>query len=275
MDSITSGAIDIYAEFGVAPTASTREISKRFRLLALKFHPDKNPDPTARDKFHLFSLIHSVLSDALLRQQYDRVRQDALSVNARPDSEILDQIVRFRQQLRAQEARERARAHEVHTDVRLEKLRLEGLSYRRNFQKLREVVRGYVSFRDLPQDGPVTALSEAGDGRLVTVTWKVRTEPGAQINGQILEEIMAVFGTVADASVKADDGRYCSGVVSFSSDEGATQAVSHDYRKSASLWDGRGVRKLASLLRSCKRTPSGACWEDEYAEKLFQGLDQY
>lgn len=270
MDSITSGAIDIYAEFGVAPTASTREITRKFRILALQYHPDKNPSPEARDKFHLISLIHSVLSDALLRQQYDRVRQDATSVRSLPDQTVLDQILRFREQLRTQEAQERARTQEVRTDLRIEKLRLEGLAHRRSFQKHHEAVGGYVSFRDIADDGPVSKFSAVGgDGRLVTVTWKLRTEPGAQINPRLLEEIMAVFGSVSGASVKSDDGRYCTGIVSFSSDDGAKRAVAHDYRKSASLWDGQGVRKLASLLRSCKRNVSVAYWEDEYAQKLF------
>lgn len=269
MDSITSGTIDIYAEFGVAPTASPREISKRFRVLALKYHPDKNPSPEARDKFHLISLIHSVLSDALLRQQYDRVRHDAVSIKSQPNLAVLEEIIRFREQLRAQETKERARSQEVRTDLRLEKLRMEGLAYRRNFQKLHAVAGGYVSFRDLPDDGPVTKFSAGADGRVVTVTWKVRNEPGAQITDRLLGEIMTVFGPVAGSSVKSDDGRYCSGIVSFCSDTAAKHAVAHDYRKSASLWDGRGVRKLASLLRSCKHHLSPACWEDEYAEKLF------
>lgn len=272
MESITSGAIDIYDEFGVAPTASSREISKRFRLLALRYHPDKNPAPEAREKFQLISLINSVLSDPLLRQQYDRVRHDATRITALSDPTVLEQIQRFREQLRAQEAREQAKRQQARSDSRSEKLRLEGLAHRREFQKLRQVAGGYVSFRDIALNGPISHFSAASDGRSVTVIWKLRNEPGAQITEPLLRELMGVFGAVSNCSVNAEVERYRTGAVTFETPEGAKLAVAHDYRQSASLWDGREVRKLASLLRSCKFNLPAPCWEDEYAAKLFRSL---
>jgi molecular chaperone DnaJ len=64
---------DLYKIMGVSKDASDAEIRKAFRKLALKYHPDKNPDdPKASEKFKRVSEAYEVLSDPEKRQAYDQ-----------------------------------------------------------------------------------------------------------------------------------------------------------------------------------------------------------
>lgn len=64
--------MDYYKILGVAKDASPEEIKKKYRKLALKYHPDRNKDDKkAEEKFKQISEAYAVLSDKEKRQQYD------------------------------------------------------------------------------------------------------------------------------------------------------------------------------------------------------------
>lgn len=65
-------AIDYYKTLGVEKSSSADEIKKAFRKLAVKYHPDRNPnDKTAEDKFKEINEAYAVLSDPKKKEQYD------------------------------------------------------------------------------------------------------------------------------------------------------------------------------------------------------------
>ncbi|ADH86394.1 chaperone protein DnaJ [Desulfurivibrio alkaliphilus AHT 2] len=65
--------IDYYQTLGVSSNASREEIKKAYRKLALKYHPDRNPDDKeAEDKFKIATEAYEVLGDLEKRKIYDR-----------------------------------------------------------------------------------------------------------------------------------------------------------------------------------------------------------
>ncbi|HLC07531.1 MAG TPA: molecular chaperone DnaJ [Candidatus Babeliales bacterium] len=64
---------DYYKILGVGQSATTDEIKTAYRKLAMKYHPDRNPDnKAAEDKFKEATEAYEVLGDTQKRSQYDQ-----------------------------------------------------------------------------------------------------------------------------------------------------------------------------------------------------------
>lgn len=73
-----------YSVLEVAKTASADEIKKAYRGLALKWHPDRNPDQkeVAEQKFKEIAEAYEVLSDPEKRKIYDQFGEEGLKKDA-------------------------------------------------------------------------------------------------------------------------------------------------------------------------------------------------
>ncbi len=74
---------DYYEILGIAKNASEEEIKKAYRKLAIKYHPDKNPDDkSAEDKFKEAAEAYEILSNSEKRQRYNQFGHAGVNGNA-------------------------------------------------------------------------------------------------------------------------------------------------------------------------------------------------
>src|SRR5690349_7594836 len=74
---------DYYEVLGISRTASEQEIKSAYRRLAVKYHPDKNPnDASAEEKFKEAAEAYGVLQDSEQRRRYDRFGHAGVSTGA-------------------------------------------------------------------------------------------------------------------------------------------------------------------------------------------------
>lgn len=71
LTTLVASEEDLYKILGVERTATDKEISKAFRKLAQKYHPDHNKDPNAEDKFIEIARAYEILGDVDKRREYD------------------------------------------------------------------------------------------------------------------------------------------------------------------------------------------------------------
>jgi DnaJ family protein A protein 2 len=87
---------EFYERLGVTPDAKLDDIKKAYKKMAIKYHPDKNPNnPEAEHKFKEVSEAYEVLSDENKRQMYDKYGKEGLKeggFGAHSASDIFEQF---------------------------------------------------------------------------------------------------------------------------------------------------------------------------------------
>jgi molecular chaperone DnaJ len=76
---------DYYEVLGVSRSADENELKQAYRKIALRYHPDRNPDDSdAEEKFKEASEAYAVLSDAEKRRAYDRFGFEGVGMGGAP-----------------------------------------------------------------------------------------------------------------------------------------------------------------------------------------------
>src|SRR3954462_4424453 len=79
----TTSKRDYHEVLEVTKTATSEEVKRAYRKLAVKYHPDKNPDdPHAEEKFKELGEAYDVLMDPDKRAAYDRFGHAAFAQGA-------------------------------------------------------------------------------------------------------------------------------------------------------------------------------------------------
>ena len=89
---------DYYEILGVPKDATTDQIKKAYRKVAMQFHPDRNPgDKTAEDKFKEAAEAYEILGNVDKRLEYDKFGHGG--PQARPIWEDLFMLILLKTQL--------------------------------------------------------------------------------------------------------------------------------------------------------------------------------
>lgn len=242
--------IDIFEILGVSTDSTPQEIRRAYRHKALQFHPDKYQGDSTT--FNLILTSYEILSNPLLRSQYDescRLRTAKLA-----DREKLDELTRkFQDELIASENKKKQN-QKHHYDVEL--LREDGLKRRRLQEQ--ELIKNKnetsrVSIYDISLRNNITIILPPASSNTVLLKYKYKKELKDLIDEDVITKIMEIFGHVTKVKLDGHDDRYGYAYLDFEAEEGCNNALQHNYNESAKRWDGTDVRKLASLLRGCKK----------------------
>ncbi len=76
---------NLYHVLGVSPNATTDEIKKAYRSLAMRHHPDRNEHPGAANRFNAIQKAYELLSDPKKRADYNQTMNNRIITD--PDEE--------------------------------------------------------------------------------------------------------------------------------------------------------------------------------------------
>ena len=78
-----------YNILGVSPTASTDDIKKAYRALAMRHHPDRNPNSNAEVRFNAIKKAYELLSDPQKRAEYNYSLNNRIVIDPENEAQSL------------------------------------------------------------------------------------------------------------------------------------------------------------------------------------------
>lgn len=80
---------NLYNILGVSPTASSEDIKKAYRSLAMRHHPDRNSHSSAEIRFNAIKTAYEVLSDPVKRAEYNQSIHNRIVIDAEDEAHTL------------------------------------------------------------------------------------------------------------------------------------------------------------------------------------------
>ncbi|ODV83016.1 hypothetical protein CANARDRAFT_9992 [[Candida] arabinofermentans NRRL YB-2248] len=216
-----------------------KKIRKAYRSKALILHPDKNKNIDADLQFREVFVSYCVLTDSVAKVLYDEELQlvrKQRSVN----NDLASVSAGFKESLKNDELRSKMEDKILITNrEKVVRLKKEAELLKR--RKLNELVSGGSTFKNTTK-----TLSELS--RNCRVKWRNKVT----LSSDDIRQLLQVFGDVemvklSDHNNKDDKFHYAN--VIFKNSYSCVMASINDYTITGELWDGLGLRKIASLLR--------------------------
>ncbi|KAF9081910.1 DnaJ (Hsp40), sub C, member 17, partial [Mortierella sp. GBA35] len=245
--------LDWYAILGVERTATTKEITKAYRVKALKVHPDKNPDPNAAKIFHELSQAYDLLLDPAARAAFDNLLNVKVQAKARSDKydsarkKMKDDLENRENAFKKQQQDEKAAALRMHYEM--ERLKKENIKKREEreaelLKQADQLSQAAASARQAARDEEATSLDTT-----LRLKWKKKKQ---ELGSEELTDIFNKFGAI-DSCLSKKQG---SALISFKTLTGAYATIAASERGDRDLeaftitWAGGSEPALVSSLRA-------------------------
>lgn len=247
--SRTKTAYDI---LGIDRSATSEAIRKAYRQKALLLHPDKNDSDDAEELFREVVVSYTVLSDLSLKKQYDQHISDKTIIQnfeqKRSSTKKDDKVSKFKADLKKKEGNNKSNlaSAQEKEDIEFTQWFKEAVNdFRR---KSRNKLDESSSNDDIPTEQHLRPIIPT----IISLKWKNRKE--IQFDEGLIKKLMEVFGPVKSVYLLENDptNHYCFADVDFKTSVAAALAVTHNYSKTADLWDQLNLRKISSLLREAE-----------------------
>ncbi|GME91210.1 unnamed protein product [[Candida] boidinii] len=227
-----------------------KEIRSAFRKRALVLHPDKNKSVNAQEEFREISTAYKIMITPHLKSKY---------------LEYHNSIVNKEKEYKEQDEKQRKLKEELLLAERLSSS--EATNKQEYFKRVSELKQESIKLRRQKQDAlnvvtrkRTKIQNKKQVNKSVKLKWKNKPQLFELITDDVISKLMSIFGEVEKVEMSKSNGlkdNYHYATVTFHTFTSCCLSQLHDYSTTGDYWDSIGLRKIASLLRSCKLLETG------------------